>query len=266
MSFFKKSQNKLRFIMLFGLMILSSCATTPDLNPETTSPEELYNRALDFLVRDKEFTKAIKGFDEIDRYYPYSRWALRSQVMLAFSYYIKREYDDCLIVLDRFIQLYPASTLTPYAYYLKALAYYAQLSDTSRDQKMTEHTLNALQEVIDRYPESPYAQDARQKVLLAQDYLASKEINIGLFYLNQNKHIAAMNRFGYAVREFQTTGHVQEALYRLVETYLILGLDEEAQKSAAILGYNYPESLWYKRAYALMKKYMPSSIAPTQKR
>ena len=259
-------KSKRIFILGTLILLLSSCAGKTILNPETTSPEVLYNHALDLLVKEREYTKAITVFDQIDRYYPYSRWALRAQIMLAFSYYIKREYDDAVIVLDRFLQLYPGNYFAPYAYYLKALCYYAQLSDTHRDQKMTQMALEALTEVAQRFPDTPYAADARIKMVLATDYLAAQEINIGLFYLKRNEHIAAMNRFSNVIRNYQTTRYVQEALYRLTETCLILGLDDEAQKSAAVLGYNYPSSLWYRKAYNLMKKYVPSSIAKKQKR
>lgn len=259
MLFFKKS--KRLFLMLGMGLVLSSCAGKIALDPETTPPETLYNNALDLLIKEHEYTKAITAFDEIDRYYPYSRWALRAQIMLAFTYYIKREYDDSVIVLDRFLQLYPGNQFAPYAYYLKALCFYAQLSDTDRDQKMTQMALDALTEVARRFPDTPYAADAQKKIVLTLDYLAAKEVNIGLFYLRRNEHIAAMNRFSKVVRDYQTTQHVQEALYRLTETYLILGLDGEAQKSAAVLGYNYPSGPWYQRAYDLMQRYVPDSIA-----
>ena len=261
MRFLKKSKQILRTVGTAAVLLLSACAGKTVLNPETTPPEILYNNALDLLVKEHEYTRAAAAFDEIDRYYPYSRWALRAQIMLAFSYYIKREYDDSVLVLDRFLQLYPGNRFASYAYYLKALCYYAQLSDTDRDQKMTQIALNALNEVVRRFPNTPYAADAEIKMVLARDYLAAKEVNIGRFYLNQNEHIAALNRFANVVENYQTTRHVQEALYRLTETYLILGLDTEAQKSAAVLGYNYPSDPWYKRAYDLMKKHVPASIA-----
>lgn len=261
MCFFKKSRRIFLAAGTAAVLLLSSCAAKTALDPETTPPETLYNHALDLLVKEHEYTKAISAFDEIDRYYPYSRWALRAQIMLAFTYYIKREYDDSVIVLDRFLQLYPGNQFAPYAYYLKALCYYAQLSDTDRDQKMTQMALDALTEVVRRFPQTPYAADAEIKIVLAKDYLAAKEVNIGRFYLRRGEHIAAMNRFANVVHNYQTTRHVQEALYRLTETYLILGLDSEARKSAAVLGYNYPSGPWYKRAYALMKKHVPDSIA-----
>lgn len=261
MRFLKKSRQIFLAACAAAVLLLSSCAGKTVLDPETTPPETLYNNALDLLIKEREYTKAVAAFDEIDRYYPYSRWALRAQIMLAFTHYVKREYDDSVIVLDRFLQLYPGNGFAAYAYYLKALCYYARLSDTDRDQKMTQTALEALTEVIRRFPDTPYAADAEIKMVLAKDYLAAKEVNIGRFYLRRNEHIAALNRFAAVVRNYQTTRHVQEALYRLTETYLILGLDVEAQKSAAVLGYNYPSDPWYERAYALMKKHVPDSVA-----
>ena len=263
MDFFKKA--KLVFAAGAVVLTLSSCAGNKDFDPETTPPETLYNHALDLLLEKREYGKSAVAFDEIDRYYPYSRWALRAQIMEAFAYYVRRDYDDSVVVIDRFLQLYPGNSFAAYAYYLKALCYYAQISDTERDQKMTRQALDALNEVVRRFPDTPYAADAEKRIVLAQDYLAAKKVNIGRFYLKQNAHIAAMNRFSDVVRNYQTTQHVQEALYRLTETYLILGLDGEAQKSAAILGYNYPSSPWYARAYDLMKEHVPAGIAAQKK-
>lgn len=249
-----------RLFLTVLLCLVSACATPERLDPETTSPEVLYNHAADLLIEKREYTKAIEAFDEIDRYYPYSRWALKAQIMLAFTDYVKKEYDDAETVLDRFIQLYPGNKYAPYAYYLKAMCSYAQLSDPKRDQKKTQDALRALQEVVSRFPQTDYASDSAKKLNLAYDYLAAKELNVGRFYQKNNEHAAALNRFFAVVRDYPATRSVQEALYRLTETYLILGLDEEAQKSAAVLGYNYPESRWYKKAYALMKEYAPETI------
>ncbi len=243
-----------RVLFLLPVLAAGACAVPERLLPEDTPPEILYNNALDLLVKNGEYTKAANEFDAIDRYYPYSRWAARSQIMLAFTYYVKKEYDDSIVVLDRFIQLYPGNKYAAYAYYLKALCYYDQISDVRRDQKMTAAALDALQQVVTRFPATDYAKDAAVKIELANDHLAGKEMDVGRFYLRQGMHLAAMNRFVNVVKNYQTTEHVREALYRLTETYLILGLTEEAQKSAAVLGYNYPSDKWYKKAYALMKK------------
>ena len=249
-----------RLFLTVLLCLVSACAAPERLDPETTPPEVLYNHAADLLIEKREYTKAIEAFDEIDRYYPYSRWALKAQIMLAFTDYVKKEYDDAEIVLDRFIQLYPGNKYAPYAYYLKAMCSYAQLSDPKRDQKKTQDALQALREVVSRFPQTGYAADSEKKLTLAYDYLAAKELNVGRFYQKNNEHAAALNRFFTIVRDYPATRSVQEALYRLTETYLILGLDGEAQKSAAVLGYNYPDSRWYKKAYDLMKEYAPETI------
>lgn len=249
----------MRKFILLALMVtcLFGCATDTNLDPETTPPEALYNHAADLLIKEHEYTKAIKAFDEIDRYYPYSRWALKAQIMLAFTHYVKREYDDAEIVLDRFIQLYPGNQYAPYAYYLKAMCSYAQISDPMRDQEKTQQAMAAMEEVARRFPKSAYAADAAIKLELSNDYMAAKEVEVGRFYEKNNEHAAALNRFASVVRQYQNTRHVQEALYRLTETYLILGLDDEARKSAAVLGYNYPDGLWYKKAYKLMQQNAP---------
>lgn len=250
--FFLRSARLLFALSLSALT--AACALPERVDPEQTPPEVLYNRALDLLINDGEYAAAAKAFDEIDRYYPYSRWAPKAQIMTAFSYYVKKQYDDAIVTLDRFISLYPGNKYVSYAYYLKALCYYDQISDVRRDQKMTIAALDALHQVVTRFPATDYAKDAAVKIELAEDHLAGKEMTVGRFYLRQGMHLAAMNRFISVVKDFQTTGHVQEALYRLTETYLILGLTDEAQKSAAVLGYNYPSSPWYKKAYDLMKE------------
>lgn len=255
-----------RIILPLSLILSATgCMTVPEkLDPETSSPEALYNRALDLLVKDGEYTKAAEQFDALDRYYPYSRWAAKSQIMLAFTHYVKKQYDDSIVVLDRFIRLYPGNKYAPYAYYLKSLCYYDQISDVRRDQKMTLLALDSLQQVVMRFPLTGYAKDATVKIELANDHLAGKEMTVGRFYLRQGMHLAALNRFLKVVKDYQTTQHVQEALYRLTETYLVLGLTEEAQKSAAVLGHNYPSGKWYERAYALMKGRASDETAPKE--
>ena len=246
----------IRFCLLAVVFLtgLFGCAS-PKHNPETMSAEELYNRALDLLVKDREYSEAIKAFDEIDRYYPYSKWAVKAQTMLAFTHYVKREYDDAVVVLDRFIQLYPGNKYAPYAYYLKALCYYDQISDPRRDQEMTRLALEALENISARFPNTPYAKDARQKAELARNHLAAHDMEIGRYYLRRNNHLAALNRFVNVVKNYQTTQQVQEALFRMTESYLSLGLVDEARAAAAVLGYNYPQGQWYAKAFQLTEKY-----------
>jgi len=200
-------------------------------------------------------------FDEVERQHPYSPWARRAQLMSAFSYYAARDYSKAIQSSQRFLSIHPGNKDAPYAYYLIAISYYEQISDVTRDQKITEQAKQSLTEITRRYPESPYAQDARLKLDLVNDHLAGKEMTIGRFYQRSGKWLAATVRFRNVVDDYQTTSHAPEALYRLVETYLTLGIPEEAQKSAAVLGSNYPASVWYSRAFKLMNKHAAGTQA-----
>lgn len=198
------------------------------------------------------FFEAAQKFDDVDRQYPYSQWATRAQLMAGYAHYRNLRYDEAVLALDRFIELHPGDDNVAYATYLRALCYYEQISDVRRDQRMTELALDNLQRVVERFPETKYARDALLKIDLTQDHLAGKEMEIGRYYLVRKQYQAAINRFQHVVDDFQTTTHVPEALHRLTEAYLALGILPEAQKTAAILGYNYPESRWYKDTYKLM--------------
>jgi outer membrane protein assembly factor BamD len=213
--------------------------------------DTLYNRALDDLGA-QEYKSAAKEFEEVDRQHPYSVWATKAQIMAAFTYYQSNKYDDAQIALDRFIQLHPGHKDIPYAYYLKALCYYEQISDVRRDQAMTQKALDSLAEVVKRFPETPYARDARLKVELTIDHLAGKEMDIGRYYQKQQQYIGAINRYRVVIERYQTTTHVPEALHRLVECYLALGVKSEAKEAAAVLGHNFPGSDWYADSYFLM--------------
>ncbi len=213
--------------------------------------EELYNQAMNAMAAS-EWEAAAKGFDEVERQHPYSVWANKAQLMAAYSYYQKNMYTDAISAAERFIQLHPGSKETPYAYYLVAVSYYEQITDVGRDQKITQQALSSLEEVVRRYPTSEYARDARLKIDLTRDHLAGKEMTIGRYYLRQNQPIAAINRFKAVIEKYQTTTHVPEALHRLAEAYMSLGVLEEAQNVAAVLGYNYPGSEWYVDTYTLV--------------
>jgi outer membrane protein assembly factor BamD len=223
----------------------------PDKNYVELPVEVLYNRALDDLGR-QEYKAAAKGFEEVDRQHPYSVWATKAQIMAAFTYYQSNKYDEAIIALDRFIQLHPGHRDIPYAYYLKALCFYEQISDVGRDQRSTQQALDALSEVVKRFPDTPYARDARLKVELAIDHLAGKEMTVGRYYQQQQQYVGAINRYRVVIERYQTTTHVPEALHRLVECYLSLGVKSEAQEAAAVLGYNFPGSDWYADSYFLM--------------
>ncbi len=214
--------------------------------------EVLYNEAMDDIDHD-EYTKAAKAFGEVERQHPYSVWATKAELMGAYSLYERNKYDDAIVGLDRFIQLHPGNRDTPYAYYLKGLCYYEQITDVGRDQKMTEQALKTLQQVIDRFPTSPYARDAKLKVDLTRDHLAGKEMTIGRYYMRARQYLAALNRFKTVVEQYQTTTHVPEALERMVEIYSTLGLKDDATRTAAVLGANFPGSDWYQDAYTLVE-------------
>jgi outer membrane protein assembly factor BamD len=238
-----------RLLLAAALLGCAACSSTEE---EDTYVEQIYNSAVDALTQERYFT-AAREFDEVDRQHPYSVWATKAQLMSAYAHYQNNRYDDAIIGLDRFIQLHPSNRDVAYAYYLKALCYYEQISDVQRDSKMTELALRAFDEVIRRFPETSFARDARLKIDLTYDHLAGKEMEVGRFYLKRGHYVGAINRFRTVVDKYQTTSHVPEALHRLVESYLALGLTEEARKVAAVLGYNYPGSPWYNDSYALVE-------------
>src|ERR1700682_173327 len=231
---------------------LGGCGSSDDDTNYVEQPVEvLYNRALDTLGQ-QEYKAAAKGFEEVDRQHPYSVWATKAEIMAAFAYCQSNKYDEAIMAIDRFLQLHPGHRDIPYAYYLKALCFYEQISDIGRDQRITQQALDALTEVVKRFPESPYARDARLKVELAIDHLAGKEMAVGRYYQQNQQYVGAINRYRVVIERYQTTTHVPEALHRLVETYLSLGVKSEAQEAAAVLGYNFPGSDWYQDSYFLM--------------
>ncbi len=213
--------------------------------------EELYNGALDAL-QIGEYEEAARLFDEVERQHPYSEWASKAQLMAAYAFYQENRYDEAINALDRFIELHPGSPDVSYAYYLKAISYYEQISDVGRDQKMTTEALNALEELARRFPDSKYTRDAELKIDLALDHLAGKHMTIGRFYQDRSEYLAAINRFRTVITRYQTTTHVPEALHRLVESYMAIGVLEEAKATAAVLGHNFPGSDWYIDSYALL--------------
>jgi outer membrane protein assembly factor BamD len=222
--------------------------------------DTLYAAAKDRLDRG-DAKQAAALFDEVERQHPYSPWARRAQLMSAFSYYAARDYPKSVQSAQRFLSIHPGNKDAPYAYYLVALCYYEQISDVTRDQKITQQALTALTEVARRYPTTTYATDARLKLDLVNDHLAGKEMEIGRFYQRSGKWLAATLRFRTVIEKYQQTSHTPEALYRLVESYLSLGLPEQAQKSAAVLGNNYPGNEWYERGFKLMNSKAPGTTA-----
>lgn len=235
--------------MLAGLV--AACGSTEEAYVERPV-EELYTTAHNAML-DGNFQTAAKGFDEVERQHPYSTWATRAQIMAAFCYYQANDYDQAVIAARRFVELHPGHEDTSYAYYLIGISYYEQISDVERDQNTTLLALDSLEEVTRRFPGTAYAKDAKLKLDLARDHLAGKDMEIGRFYEKRGQYVAAINRFRRVIERYQTTSHVPEALLRLTESYLSLGLREEAQTAAAVLGYNFPNSAWYRDSYALLE-------------
>lgn len=257
-----------RLATVFGLfLILFLVGCSGDMPKETFKEQDvdlLYNAALDSIA-DEKYALAGRLFDEVERQHPYSIWATKAQLMQAYVKYADGRYDDAIAAADRFVQLHPGNKDVPYAFYIKAISYYEQIVDVGRDQKATDNALKALTEVINRYPDSRYARDARLKIDLTRDHLAGKEMEIGRYYERQTQYVAAINRFTQVVKNYETTTHVPEALARLVECYMAIGLTEEASKNAAVLGYNFPDSEWYRDTYALVQNGNPAPDTPQSK-
>ena len=222
--------------------------------------EQIYSAAW-FQIDRGNWLEAGRQFDEVERQHPYSVWARRALLMSAYCYYAGNRYPEAIDAAERFIQLHPGNKDVPYAYYLKAISLYEQIADVNRDQQTTDQALTALQDLIQRFPDTEYARDARLKVDLTRDHLAGKEMTVGRFYLRQGDYVAAINRFRTVVDKYQTTSHTPEALERLTEAYLALGIVNEAQTAAAVLGYNYPGTQWYMDAYTLLTA---ENVAPSE--
>lgn len=238
-----------------AIATLSACgggAANEDVAYVARDVESLYGEAQRRLDKGNTLVAAAL-FDEVERQHPYSPWARRAQLMSAFSYYIARDYNKSIQNAQRFLSIHPGNKDAPYAYYLIALSYYEQISDVNRDQKITEQARTALREVNRRFPQTEYAADARLKLDLVADHLAGKEMEIGRHYQRSGQWLAAAIRFRNVVDDFETTSHTPEALYRLTESNLALGIPNEAVKYAAVLGANYPGNEWYEKAYELVE-------------
>ncbi len=245
-------------VIVFLTLGVTACDSSDDdlLQEEEyadTPADELYANARQRL-NEGDYREAVQLFDEVERQHPYSDWAARSQVMAGFTQYRQQQYDDAILTFDRFLKLHPGSDSAAYASYMIALSYYEQISDVGRDQGMTQRARESLREVVKRYPDTEFARDARLKLDLTESHLAGKEMMVGRYYLEQGEYLSAANRFRHVVDEYQTTSHVAEALHRLVETYLKLGVRAEAERYAAVLGHNFSGSEWYRYSYNLMKK------------
>lgn len=249
-----------QFVMVAVLALsLSACAgfnlfgEKKIVEEEIVPAEELYDKAI-AQVEDQRFLSAQKTFDKLERQHPYSEYSERSRLMTVYINARTSQYEKTILSADRFLAIYPSSEDAPYAMYMKGAAQYNQMKDITRDQQTAEDAIATFQAIINNYPESRYAKDAKERILIAKDQLAGKEMSVGRYYLGNNNYTAAINRFRIVVEDHQTSTHVEEALLRLTEAYLALGLVNEAKTAAAVLGLNYPSSRWYEDAYKLLQK------------
>lgn len=267
MTRFGLTARSFKFVAVAALgLTLTACETVSNLNPlglfEDKRPksdigveqpaETLYNQGLARLEK-KQYDGAAKSFAELDKQYPYSEWTKKALILQTFSHYEGGDYDDAIGTGRRFVQLFPTEKDAAYAQYLVGMSYYRQIPDITRDQERSEKALIALDEVYRRWPNSEYASDARQRALVARDQLAGKEMEVGRYYLKQRNYTGAVNRFREVIVRYQTTRHVEEALMRIAEAYLSLGIVHEAESAGAVLGHNFPDSSWYKDTYVLLQ-------------
>lgn len=223
-----------------------------DILPDEPA-EKLYNEGVYLLNEKQNYADAAKKFEEVDRQHPYSEWARKALLMSAYANFEAGNYEESISAAKRYITLHPGSPDAAYAEFLIASSYYNEIPDVTRDQTRTQKALASLEEVVRKYPTSEYAENAKQKIQVARDQMAGKEMEVGRYYLERKDYTGAINRFKVVVTRYQTTRHVEEALMRLTECYMALGIVSEAQTAAAVLGHNFPDSQWYKHAYTLVK-------------
>lgn len=250
---------KKNLIIILLLMITACTQPVPEGFEEYVERpvDELYNEAMEHM-RNQNYKKAADAFDEVNEQHPFSIWAKRAQVMGAYAQYLRGRYNEAILSLESYIKLYPGSDDIDYAYYIIAISYFEQIGDIERDQSIALLSLQKLQEVMDRFPDSEYARDAAIKIDLANDQLAGKHMSVGRYYLKRNEYLAAIKRFRIVVEQFQTTSHIEEALLRLIEANLALGLQNEAKLIASVLGHNYPNSKWYADAFLKLEGKIPN--------
>ena len=265
---FQREQFRARVVALAMVApMLAGCDTISGWFGDKDEPvldqpaDRLYNEGLYLLNEKKDIKGAAKKFEEVDRQQPYSEWARKSLIMSAYAYYQAGEYEDSISSAKRYIQLHPGSSDAAYAQYLMGSSYFDQIRDISRDQERTEKAISTLEEVVRKYPDTEYAAASKRKIAIARDQLAGKEVMLGRWYLERRDYTGAINRFKVVVTRYQTTRHVEEALLRLTESYMALGIVDEAQTSAAVLGHNFPDSRWYKDAYTLLTS---RGLAPSE--
>jgi outer membrane protein assembly factor BamD len=245
---------RLSAVVLLGATLGACSLFNKDDAAQADIPaDKLYNEGVYMLNRRQDYKDAAKKFEEVERQHPYSEWARKSLIMTAYAKYEAREYDEAVAAAKRYVTLHPGSPDAAYAQYLIGASYYDQIPDVTRDQGRTEKAISALEEVTRKFPDSEYAASAKHKIQVARDQLAGKEMQIGRYYLKRKDFTGAINRFKIVVTHYQTTRHVEEALMRLTEAYMSLGIVSEAQTAAAVLGHNFPDSRWYSDAYRLVK-------------
>lgn len=238
-------------LALAVVLAVTACSSKDEDTYIAQDVEVLFNLGVDRL-ESRRYRVAAALFDEVERQHPYSIWARRSQLMAAYAHYESNEYEDAVLSAERFLTLHPGNASAPYAYFLIAISHYEQITDIGRDQRKTKDALRALDELIRRFPNSEYARDAKLKLDLTLDHLAGKDMEVGRFYQGQHQYLASIGRFRNVIEKYQTTSHVPEALHRLVESYLAIGIASEAQTVAAVLGHNFPDSKWYRFSFSLL--------------
>lgn len=238
---------------MLGMIFLSACASHDDTADEEKSAETLYNEAYDYLEKTS-YKKAAEGFDKVETEHPYSKWATKSKLMAAYSYYKDEKYDDAIATLERYIKLHPGNKDIAYAYYLKGICHYDQIAPSKKEQSASKDAYETFNQIITMFPDSEYAKDAKSKLGLIEDHMAGHEMSVGRYYLKNKEYISALNRFTAVTDNYQNTPQIPEALYREVEVYTILGLTTEAMRKEEILHNNYPETDWSKRASKLIAK------------
>jgi len=259
--FLENLKKKGILILIIFIFFVSSCTIKERLQekPIVTyieKPAELLSQDANRYLLKKNYMLAAQTFEEIDKQHPYSKIAKKSKIMAAYAHYLNKEYKSSILAIDRFISLHPADkSLMPYALYLKGLCNFDKIKDISLDQDPSQNTKKVFEELLKKFPNSIYSKDAKKKILIANDQIAAKEMNIGRYYQQKKKHLAAIERFKVVINDYNTTAQTPEALYRLTESYLSLGIIEEAKKTTAVLSYNFKESNWYKLSYDLFKKY-----------
>lgn len=241
-----------KFVLIcLGTVFLAACATSKEENTSALSAEELYRQGYEYMQKTS-WKRAAETFEKVEIEHPYSRWAVKAKLMGAYAHYRDEQYDDAIISLERFIKFHPGNKDVAYAYYMKGICYYDQISPADKDQSNTQNAQSAFNQLITMFPDTDYARDAKRKQNLITDHMAGQEMNIGRYYLNQQNYLSALNRFNVVVEQYQTTPQIEEALYRQVEIYIILGINDQARKSAAVLKHNYPQSIWTAKAEKIL--------------